>query len=557
MRLFSSVIAVAAIFSSFHNSCAVAASANNSVVVTLNATSDKLLAHYELSEPVDSFEWEDGAAEIRSRTLQPATRDIRIEGSHVARTDGAPLSHFDIQIAMDDAQPDGVYPIASRVGDTGWLVHVPHLRARAGTLDTKVELKFPSAFVCAPCASSTPAGALSGIFSAPSDADVFIGPANEVQHQNSPAWTLIGASHVPAWIVPLIQQAANQALTTYSGHLGQPAAAPIVVLIYDVRQARPSYQGDTTTHGVIALRWQGSMWQDSSDALIDQVRASMAHELFHLWNAETFHQPAGHSASWLYEGSAQYAAQLVNRQMSKASNTAWLASMSQNLNTCRLKLDLEPLGASGFDNTPASDACGAVIQWLAELDSRWTSGNQRDFFSIWHSIFDAASRNGNQYTVDDFLRIAFTPNDPSRAQRSALAILNDRGAERWAGLIQSFRSLGLKVTAQATDQSLRDRLLLHVLSQSCAAGYYYSLKDTRVQIKTSGGCGPFADRSETSAVEGHDLFTDVGAAFNAVSLNCSKNRPVTFTLSDSGGKIIAPCKTAMPAARETYTISEP
>ena len=558
MQLFCAVVAFAAIFIGLPSGCAIAAGARNSVVVTLSAAADKLVAHYALAEPVDLFEWEEGAAEIRSRTWQPTTTDIHIEGSQVSRTDHAPLSRFDVQIAADDMQVDGVYPIASRVGDAGWLVHVPHLRARTGTLDTKLELKLPLAFVCAPCAGSTTAGTQSGVFSAPNDAAVFIGPANEIQQQSSPAWTLIGASHVPGWIAPVIQQAANQALTTFSARLGPPlVAAPIVVLVYDARPARTDYHGDTTAHGVIALRWHGPAWQDNSGLLPDQVRVSIAHELFHLWNAETFHQPAGHSASWLHEGSAQYAAQLVDRQMSKASSALRLAAMSQRLNTCRLKLDLEPLGDSGFDNGSASYECGAVIQWLADLDSRWTSGEQRDFFSMWRSIFDEAARNGNQYTAEDFLRIAFTPNDPSRARRSALAILNERGAQRWAGLAQSLRSLGLKVTAAASDPSLRDRLLLHVLSQSCGAGYYYSLKDARVQIKTSGGCGPFADRSEVTAVEGHDLFTDARAAFDAVNLNCGKNRPVTFTSSDSAQKITAPCKAPLPPARETYTVTEP
>ena len=158
MRLFCAVVAFAAIFIGLPSGCAIAAGARNSVVVTLSAAADKLVAHYELAEPVDLFEWEEGAAEIRSRTWQPTTADIHIEGSQVSRTDHAPLSRFDVQIAADDMQVDGVYPIASRVGDAGWLVHVPHLRARTGTLDTKLELKLPLAFVCAPCAGSTTAG---------------------------------------------------------------------------------------------------------------------------------------------------------------------------------------------------------------------------------------------------------------------------------------------------------------------------------------------------------------------------------------------------------------
>jgi hypothetical protein len=222
-----------------------------------------------------------------------------------------------------------------------------------------------------------------------------------------------------------------------------------------------------------------------------------------------------------------------------------------------LKLDLEPLSDAGFEDAPASYECGIVIQWLADLDSRWTSGNQRDFLSVWQSIFEAASRNRDEYTAEDFLRIGFTPSDPARARRSTLALLNERGAPRWAELAQSLRSLGLKVTVQASDQAMRDRLLLHVLSQSCNAGYFYSIKDAQVQIKTSGGCGPFAQRSDVAVVEGHDLFTDVHAAFNAVTTNCDKKQSVTFSSRDSTQRITAPCKAPMPPARETYTVTEP
>lgn len=62
----------------------------------------------------------------------------------------------------------------------------------------------------------------------------------------------------------------------------------------------------------------------------------------------------------------------------------WLGSISQHLNTCRLKIDLAPLADAG--DGPAAHECGLVIQWLSDLDTRWTSNNKHDFFTVWGSL---------------------------------------------------------------------------------------------------------------------------------------------------------------------------
>ncbi len=373
-------------------------------------------------------------------------------------------------------------------------------------------------------------------------------PAHAQNASSAQNWHLIGATSVPPALAALVDQTLADVQAFYTTRLGPPRLKPKFSLTYSSEARGAALQGETTSDGTVTLKWSGPTWQTTQPSSAMQVRLLVARELFHLWNVPTDQPP------WLSAGSAEYAAALTERELGNNDRQLWLGSISQHLNTCRLKIDLAPL--SDARDGPAAHECGLVIQWLSDLDTRWTFGDKHGFFTVWGSLLADSMETHQPPRPDDFFRAGFTANDPSRARKSAEALLNDSGNDRWDTLAQSLRALGLQVNLQTDDRALRDRLVLHVLSQSCSAGYYFSTSASKVQIKVSAPCGAFTENIEVDAVEGHNLFTDANGAYEAVRKNCLAGTDVKFTKGNDV-QVKAPCKAAMPDARATFALKEP
>src|SRR5689334_23083815 len=109
-------------------------------------------------------------------------------------------------------------------------------------------------------------------------------------------------------------------------------------------------------------------------------------------------------------------------------------------------------------------------------------------------------------------------------------MLDISGSERWSRLPGLLSQLGVRLTAQPADPDMkRSWAIMHVLSRICSAGsrgFYHF--DDHIKFDTGDRCGGLSGDPESDAINGHNLYSDIDAAYAAIDQACKVNGTVTF-----------------------------
>ncbi|NUP09840.1 MAG: hypothetical protein HOW73_27655 [Polyangiaceae bacterium] len=149
--------------------------------------------------------------------------------------------------------------------------------------------------------------------------------------------------------------------------------------------------------GLLQLEAIGQKWDTASGQLKGQWFELVAHESFHLWNAQLARRDENAANEWLSEGSAVYAgseALLSEGLVDQKSNDRHIVSSS---NRCMANLK-GPI----FDEGAAASfySCGAVVQFLIDRKLAKSGGA----FGLLAATFAQAKTRGS-YCTKDYLAL--------------------------------------------------------------------------------------------------------------------------------------------------------
>jgi hypothetical protein len=507
--------------------------------VELKPTVGGVEATFILPAPVARFELEEAVEDVRADTWHVQTPGMALAQGAVSRTDGASFATFSVLVTPDSRPRDRRYPALTAIGG-GWQIYGPYFKAAEGRSPIEGHVASPKGWTTAPQAKSGRV-ALDGY--------VYVGPANNIAAGSA---TFVTGPETPTAMRDAVAKAASQATAYYTKRLGMGLKAKPTVMIALVPGFNPGWQGDTTAGPVASLRFFGpkAAQMDSDDT--DRAVQFVNHEFFHFWNSRTFTSRNSGKEAWLHEGMAEYAALLASRQAGVMSEAQVGEALSGRLTGCANALKAKGLDADPPRRGGAVYDCGVLVQWIADLQVRRASNGSHDVFDLWRALFAEAARNGGAYDGAGFLARAGL-DDPA-ADAPLNLLMRPGGPDRWPRLAQALEGLGAKVTPTRSGEAEREALVMHVLGQVCKGGRgFYGGDPEALKLDTRDRCGMLNGDPTVDTIAGHNIMTDVQAAFDAAGPICAAQGDIVLSLK---GKAVATvtCKTPMSPRPLAWTV---
>lgn len=515
------------------------------VKITVHSRSDGLAITFYSQKPEKSFLFDMPETVLSSGDVRLSTRDLNFSHGQVTAKNKSAFTSFTFLIKPTAQETDRTYPALTRIGEAGFVIYMPYFLPRAGNVDVNYNL--PKKY-----------HVLSGVPDAQrgrrrelrQDGYVFVGPTRYSRDDGVLSTT---APNFPYELRTQISENTKNAVAFYGSQLGVLLAEhPRVVIAMD----EPTYlqwHGDTTPGLMMSLRFHLPRNAPAINAI--DLEHFVFHEAFHYWNGYLFNPPTD---VWLSEGSAEYAAYVLQRELGHIDQKVFDRTMIDGLNSCVADLSTQNLGsvAGNFGHAPYS--CGMVIQWIVDLETHNQTSGRNTIFSVWRNVFQkAAELNDKQYSVTDFMTFAFPSGDPSPASIMSNIILNDASAERWNRLPEILTKLGVKVELQTSDDAdYRSATLTHLLKQSCHGGNFgfWPPKDGAIKLDTGESCGAFGNNPDIVAIEGFNLISDAKGAYASVQAKCAISQVIQFTRK-SGQTTSVLCPEPMPAINAKFVLS--
>ncbi len=457
--------------------------------VDIDIHAEGLRARFTLDAPTTRLVFA-ATQTIRRDAWAMQTPGITLADNEV--TGQEPFTKFELLLRPDPQQHDRVYPSVTRVGE-GLVINGTSLLLDG--LDVNVEMD-PGP---------------EGIVWPPSDATkgyTYIGPSKHAAE--SDGLRLVGVDTLAPWLATAIEIEVKATFPLYTRLLGRSVQTPA---IFATRQTPgpASFHGDVTDNAVIFLRFHGAHLDTPDHGAEKRVAKFVRHEAFHMWNARN----GPETPPWLHEGGAEYAAIVVAVHAGVLTQAEGVERLSHHLTRCQRELGDRPMVELPRAGSAVYD-CGVAMQWFADLELRKRGD---DIFSLWTHLLERADASDG-YTVADFRE---------RTGPLVALALDAPGGERWSSLEQAIPDYGAAISGAPSEADLRSATMTHLLRQACGDGPRgYWTEEPIVRLDTGDGCGPLAGNPEIVAVQGHPLWTEAEAAFEAVGARCAASEAITL-----------------------------
>lgn len=510
--------------------------------VTIQPDGDSLLARYELTESVTTFEFAPYDTPQRTDAWSPLDDGWRFDGATMSRTDGAEFSQFTLRMAPDPRHHDRRNIVVSRIGE-GWALFL----AALGGMGEPATVRF-NGFT--PDSRLSLAGHDGGISkSIRTDGNdrraVYIGPmADGNQRTDDVPIVFIASPALPGWAKVALYENAVAIAQLLEKRLGTPTATrPLVLVVYDPSLTTNSTKGSALAGATIQLNLS-ALPADASDDAVGRLGGLIAHEMVHLWLNEVWDTAENAAQPWLHEGAAEY---LADRWL--RSDQAFKREAENHLANCLSSLGSRPLdGSEGplYGQIPYN--CGFSLHLAAELAG--LSNNHGDVLDLWRTILDRSVER--RYDSKLFLAVA-AERGGSAFTDFATPLLRVQGGLKPLMLGKALHGLGLEVVSRAPNRdqgfALMQSALRAIGRHYCRGAHGWWTQSDHLRMDTGDRCGPFLPGDPlVSTVNGIGLTSQPFDAYLELRKTCDAGAPLTFATTD-GEKL--------PSFDCEATISEP
>jgi hypothetical protein len=540
------------------------------VRVVEEPASDAWRLAYRFDRPVAGLWFPRDRIRFRAAGWRPlAAAENGVPPRWAQRRDGeilvsaGPTTSFELRLAADFAPKQGEYELHVPFSDGSRLLFTGYLTAYPLFCDQEEpcgleELKTPETLAAFRWTFRTAAGR--GISLGEADAEgqlswipsrrdlesgmfVFFGDLRPAFLERV---TAVIDPGMPPWIVERMRAFLPQAVAYIAGATGiELRVRPRVFLSYAPGAEREILLSGGTVQGAIQLKIEGTTWRSEGYATVPLWLRTLAHEIFHLWNNRMFRYEAEPGGEWLSEGSADYVALRLLRDLAFIPEVAFRAALVRAANMCMIGLDGRPLqGAEEPVSREHSYSCGTLIHYLMDASLPGKGRGGRDtaagVAALYGELFLLAERGGSACAADQLFEVFEASNGRSSTRRAIDRILYE-GIERRADrfLHRLLTDLGLPVErvplAQGPlDPSTSRGLLTDLLSRcDCRSQLLSEVRTRSIVFGPGADCSFFARPQEVASVEGASVVRDPAQAWSQALFRIRRGEPIRLTRTGS------------------------
>ncbi|MBC3936583.1 hypothetical protein H8K47_14545 [Undibacterium sp. CY7W] len=511
------------------------------VSLTFNPDSKSVEARFQLSNAVDTLRFV-GNGEIRLKTWTP------LHGARLNEDGTAlilPKEQNWVSVKLNPFERDGlmdrVYSPVILFGDgRAAQIYSEYLLPRQGGV---INLTTPGVVLGHAVAQGKTA------WGANDAATYIVAGQTDTTEKNDYSITL--DKKLPAWIARTLNENLAALMNLYSKKFGsQPKKKPWIVVSFDPNTPNKNavFRGDTNP-GMVRLNFMGRLWEQENTAQINQLSSFLAHELFHLWNAQQW-KIQREEPIWLFEGGADAAAQDALRTLGVINAEQYKNERTKSLIACSLA-EGETLASKLNGRTHYT--CGAAIFYLAAAMNSTTS-NSTGPLDVWASIF--TSSKTKTYSTTDFLRVAansarHSPTTTSAYQASQLKDLINSTLPWREALIRDQGMFHLHETQQGDDPNivvarvLLDKLVIDRVDNDCQGSTSISYRNQSYQIDALRSCRRIQSGVTLTHLGNFSMYENAQQAWAYARDQCTKGADLHFS-GKNDVSLDLPC-TQMPA----------
>jgi hypothetical protein len=519
-------------------SCAPAPEENEDEAAALQASKLTLTYHGPNADHYVSARWTGMATSPASESRHPGVRlDPPSE-------DCAPPGCWSWTLEEDRGFQDRMYALG-RGFENGAAVNLDYLLASAPARTDAVRVEGDASFITEGCRESASLDwSLPEAWPpAPEGRYIYLGAAEDCQMR--PGYSLIVNDGTPGWLLQVIEDNLQAALPAYAAGFEQAPVAPLVLVFTDLDHGLPNVrQADVAWNDVIFFRYDGAAWTDFDPRAAADIAHQARHEVAHLWLGGRLRHAPGQARAFLFEGAADYLAELVHEPDLSPLDARLLERVTARYRACDARLGDRALNAQSAFGGRTDYDCGYVAIWLADLVAVQSGGR---IWSLWRDWLD----QGDSITVEAFFDGL---GEPAVQAWTASA----GSAARAAALTPALEPLGarLLVEPETRTRPIVHRLLSVLFDQHCAPdvprGYY--TREDHLQLANGDRCGVLSGDTEITHLEGVSLVGEVSGLWAAASARCDQGEDLRFT-TRSGETLPAACPNVMPPAPQVFTFS--
>ena len=365
-----------------------------------------------------------------------------------------------------------------------------------------------------------------------------------------PALDLVVDRALPAWMIESAETHLAGLLSRYASATGQALARKPTVLLSAADPAVPGrYHAGQTLHDQVQLAARGAGWAADSPANRRAWLRLLAHQSFHLWNAERFRLRAGQREAWIVEGGAAWWSRWALAQEGLLEGRELERWVVESTNRCLIELGGAPLAEAALTGRGAAIApCGVLAHALID-------GARRDHggvASLYRDVWAAAAAAEGRYGAAELLAGALGAGEVvSRLVGQGIDVEADKVL---AGALQGAGWPARLVDPRQAELPAAEylELLADALTEcDCGAPRHARVEGGALVFQGHSSCQVLRDGFALASLDGHPVVAEPAAAWWALAEAARDIR--RFELTPSGGGVAPTKKCPVAVLDPTWT----
>lgn len=349
----------------------------------------------------------------------------------------------------------------------------------------------------------------------------------------------------PGWVADEVRETVNNISAFYGAQFGQSGRfKPMVFLSMEaLGDSGTNFRGDTLPGQFVRLNLFGGGWIIKTEAKQNQLRRLIAHEIFHIWNAEFHRANDAKEIPWMHEGSAEYVA-LRSLALSGMATSQYVTdALNTAMNSCVSGAGQHPLAtiAGSADAQQLFYDCGVVIFSLVDGA---TDASRKNDFSHWMSQFFNGdySKTGLIGKLNTSARMK---DIPALIENMEFGSTVSLGAQL-RSMLDEKRMAYISSPFDRPAQSYSKMLLSSMLESDCKGGVGYWVMSNGVKIDSSMKCERLRDFPIVQKVMNQDIQLNPKLAYDAARAACASAAAEIRVTLETGSHVDIPCARTLP-----------